>query len=177
MPGAPRRLDEVELGYLFLDGSHFNYHANAAAEPVLAAWGLDTPGKPVFVGLEAATSPSGDAWEGILTGLGDRGLACPLLGVSGAPGLIGAVSINRIKRSLQPGFYTTPGTPPPAVHEARPGPASSSAPSWLTAWVRGLTALRRVTCCARIGLRSSGMPAAVNVDHPPRTGGHRPAGE
>ncbi|HZE15515.1 MAG TPA: hypothetical protein VE197_07285, partial [Mycobacterium sp.] len=30
--------DDVELDYLFLDGSHFRYHANAAAEPVLAAW-------------------------------------------------------------------------------------------------------------------------------------------
>jgi putative transposase len=87
-----RRLDEVELDYLFLDGSHFKYHANAAAEPVLAAWGIDTAGMPVFVGLEAAASESGDAWEGFLTGLGDRGLGCPLLVVSdGAPGLIGAV--------------------------------------------------------------------------------------
>ncbi|MBV9651293.1 MAG: IS256 family transposase [Pseudonocardiales bacterium] len=87
-----RRLDEVELDYLFLDGSHFKYHANAAAEPVLAAWGIDTAGKPVFVGLEAAASESGDAWEGFLTGLGERGLACPLLVISdGAPGLIGAV--------------------------------------------------------------------------------------
>lgn len=32
-----RRLDEVELDYLFLDGSHFKYHANASAEPVLTA--------------------------------------------------------------------------------------------------------------------------------------------
>ncbi|MBS4729705.1 IS256 family transposase [Mycobacterium sp. SM1] len=87
-----RRLDEVELDYLFLDGSHFTYHANASAEPVLAAWGIDTDGKPVFVGLEAAASESGDAWEGFLTGLGERGLACPLLVISdGAPGLIGAV--------------------------------------------------------------------------------------
>jgi transposase-like protein len=87
-----RRLDEVELDYLFLDGSHFKYHANAAAEPVLAAWGIDTAGKPVFVGLEAASSESGDVWEGFLTGLGERGLGCPLLVISdGAPGLIGAV--------------------------------------------------------------------------------------
>jgi len=87
-----RRLDEVMLDYLFLDGSHFKYHANAAAEPVLAAWGINTAGKPVFVGLEAAASESGDAWEGFLTGLGERGLACPLLVISdGAPGLIGAV--------------------------------------------------------------------------------------
>ena len=72
--------------------SHFKYHANAVAEPVLAAWGIDTDGKPVFLGLEAASSESGDAWEGFLAGLGERGLACPLLVISdGAAGLIGAV--------------------------------------------------------------------------------------
>ena len=58
---SQRRLDDVELDYLFLDGSHFKYHVGAAAEPVLAAWGIDTDGKPVFVGLEAASSESGDA--------------------------------------------------------------------------------------------------------------------
>ena len=87
-----RRLDDVELDYLFLDASHFKYHANASAEPVLAAWGITTDGKPVFVGLETATAESHDAWAGFLTGLGERGLACPLLVISdGAPGLIGAV--------------------------------------------------------------------------------------
>ena len=89
---SARRLDDVELDYLFLDGSHFKYHANASAEPVLAAWGIDTDGKPVFVGLDAASSESGDAWEGFLTGLGERGLRCPLLVISdGAAGLIGAL--------------------------------------------------------------------------------------
>jgi putative transposase len=87
-----RRLDEVTLDYLFLDGSHFKYHANAAAEPVLAAWGISTDGKPVFVGLDAAGSESADAWDGFLRDLGERGLRCPLLVISdGAPGLIGAV--------------------------------------------------------------------------------------
>jgi putative transposase len=87
-----RRLDDVRLDYLFLDGSHFKYHTNASAEPVLAAWGIDTDGKPVFVGLDAASSESGDAWAGFLTDLGERGLGCPLLVISdGAPGLIGAV--------------------------------------------------------------------------------------
>ena len=87
-----RRLDDVDLDYLFLDGSHFKYHANAAAEPVLAAWGISTDGRPVFVGLDSAASESGDAWAGFLTDLGGRGLRCPLLVVSdGAPGLIGAV--------------------------------------------------------------------------------------
>jgi len=89
---SQRRLDDVELDYLFLDGSHFKYHVGAAAEPVLAAWGIDTDGKPVFVGLEAASSESGDAWAGFLSGLTERGLRCPLLVISdGASGLIGAV--------------------------------------------------------------------------------------
>jgi transposase-like protein len=56
-----RRLDEVKLDYLFLDDSHFKYHDDVATEPVLAAWGIDTDGKPVFVRLEAAASESGDA--------------------------------------------------------------------------------------------------------------------
>lgn len=87
-----RRLDDVQLDYLFLDGSHFKYHANAGAEPVLAAWGIRTDGKPVFVGLAAAAAESHDAWADFLADLGERGLGCPLLVVSdGAPGLLGAV--------------------------------------------------------------------------------------
>lgn len=86
-----RRLDEIRLDYLFLDGSHFRYHPNAAAEPVLAAWGIDTAGKPVFIGLAAAAAESHDAWADFLADLGERGLDCPLLVISdGAPGLIGA---------------------------------------------------------------------------------------
>ena len=45
---SARRLDDVELDYLFLDGSQFKYHANASAEPVLAAWGIDTDGTLIF---------------------------------------------------------------------------------------------------------------------------------
>ncbi len=37
-----RRLDDLTLDYLFLDASHFKYHANAGAEPVLAG-GASTP--------------------------------------------------------------------------------------------------------------------------------------
>ena len=89
---ARRRLDEITLDYLFLDASFFRMHPGSPAEPVLAAWGIDTEGKPVFVGLEAASSESGDAWAGFLSGLTERGLRCPLLVISdGASGLIGAV--------------------------------------------------------------------------------------
>jgi putative transposase len=87
-----RRLDDVALDYLFLDASFFRYHVGAAAEPVLAAWGITTEGKPVFVGLDTSTAESTDGWSGFLADLAARGLACPLLVISdGAPGLISAV--------------------------------------------------------------------------------------
>ena len=56
-----RDLSGVRLDYLFLDASHFKMHPGAPAEPVLAAWGIDTDGKPVFVGLAPASSESTDA--------------------------------------------------------------------------------------------------------------------
>jgi putative transposase len=53
-----RRLDDLELDYLFLDASHFKMHPGARAEPVLAAWGITTEGKAVLVALgEAPASP------------------------------------------------------------------------------------------------------------------------
>jgi putative transposase len=86
-----RDLSGVRLDYLFLDGSHFKMHPGAPAEPVLAAWGIDTDGKPVFVGLAPAASESTDAWDDFLADLTNRGLRAPLLGISdGAPGLTGA---------------------------------------------------------------------------------------
>jgi putative transposase len=86
-----RDLSGVRLDYLFLDASHFKMHSGAPAEPVLAAWGIDTDGKPVFVGLAPASSESTDAWDDFLADLTHRGLRAPLLGISdGAPGLTGA---------------------------------------------------------------------------------------
>ena len=89
---ALRRLEEVTLDYLFLDASFFRMHPGSPAEPVLAAWGITTGGKPAFIGLAPGTGESSDAWHGFLTDLKDRGLACPLLIISdGAPGLISAI--------------------------------------------------------------------------------------
>ena len=89
---ALRRLDEVKLDYLFLDASFFRMHPGSPAEPVLAAWGITTGGKPAFIGLAPGTGESADAWHGFLTDLKDRGLASPLLIISdGAPGLISAI--------------------------------------------------------------------------------------
>ncbi len=88
---AERSLAEVELDYLFLDGSFFKMHDGARAEPVLAAWGITTAGAPVLVGLAPGGSESTDAWADFLTDLLARGLRPPLLVISdGAPGLLAA---------------------------------------------------------------------------------------
>jgi putative transposase len=89
---ARRRLDGVKLDCLFLDASFFRMHPGSPAEPVLAAWGITTEGKPAFIGLGPGTGESFDAWKDFLADLTERGLACPLLIISdGAPGLIGAI--------------------------------------------------------------------------------------
>ena len=89
---AQRRLDGIALDYLFLDASFFRMHPGSPAEPVLAAWGITTGGKPAFIGLAPGTGESADAWHAFLADLKDRGLASPLLVISdGAPGLIAAI--------------------------------------------------------------------------------------
>jgi len=89
---ARRRLDGISLDYLFLDASFFRLHPGSPAEPVLAAWGITTGGKPAFVGLAPGSGESADAWHDCLTDLKDRGPGSPLLVISnGAPGLIAAI--------------------------------------------------------------------------------------
>ena len=89
---AGRRLGDLTLDYLFLDASFFRMHPGSPAEPVLAAWGITTSGKPAFVGLAPGSGESADAWHDFLADLRDRGLASPLLVISdGAPGLIAAI--------------------------------------------------------------------------------------
>ena len=67
-------------------------HPGSPAEPVLAAWGITTEGKPAFIGLAPGTGESADAWTGFLTDLKERGLGSPLLIISdGAAGLITAI--------------------------------------------------------------------------------------
>ena len=86
-----RALGDVELDYLYLDGSHFKMHPGAHAEPVLVAWGITTHGAPVLLGLAPAAGEAHDAWHDFLDGLVERGLRSPVLIISdGAPGLIGA---------------------------------------------------------------------------------------
>jgi putative transposase len=89
-----RDLSHISLEYLYLDGSHFRMHEGSRAEPVLAAWGITSEGRPVLIGLEPGASESTDAWRAFLDGMVGRGLRPPLLVVSdGAPGLIAAVEL------------------------------------------------------------------------------------
>jgi putative transposase len=89
---ARRRLDGITLDYLYLDASFFRMHPGSPAEPVLAAWGITTGGKPAFIGLAPGSGESADAWHDFLADLKDRGLPSPLLIISdGAPGLIAAI--------------------------------------------------------------------------------------
>lgn len=98
---SARRLDDLELDYLFLDASMFKMHPGARAEPVLAAWGITTEGAPVFVALAAGGSESTDAWSDFLDELTGRGLRPPLLVISdGAAGLINACE-SSLPRSLR----------------------------------------------------------------------------
>ena len=98
---SSRRLDGLELDYLFLDASMFKMHPGARAEPVLAAWGITTEGAPVFVALAAGGSESTDAWGEFLNELRARGLRPPLLVISdGAAGLINAAE-SSLPRSLR----------------------------------------------------------------------------
>jgi putative transposase len=89
---ANRPPNDLTLDYLFLDASYFRMHPGSPAEPILAAWGITTGGKPVFVGLAPGSGESTDAAADFLSDLRERGLTCPLLVVSdGARGLIAAV--------------------------------------------------------------------------------------
>jgi putative transposase len=90
-----RDLSKVKLDYLYVDGSFFKMHPKAKAEPVLAAWGIDVEGKPVFLGLGPGAAESTDAWRGFLQDLTDRGLCAPLLVISdGGKGLCAAIECS-----------------------------------------------------------------------------------
>jgi putative transposase len=98
---SARRLDDLELDYLFLDASMFKMHPGARAEPVLAAWGITSTGSPTFVALAAGGTESTYAWGDFLDELIGRGLHPPLMVISdGAAGLINAAETT-LPRSLR----------------------------------------------------------------------------
>jgi putative transposase len=106
-----RDLSELELDDLYLDAAHFKMHEGARAEPVLAAWGIDTAGAPVFVGLAPAAGGSADAWADFLADLAGRGLGSPIMVISdGAPGLVAAIETAFHGRCVSAARSTAPAT-------------------------------------------------------------------
>jgi hypothetical protein len=90
-----RDLSGTRIDYLYLDGSFFKMHPKAKAEPVLVAWGIDTDGKPCFLGLAPGAAESTHAWRALLIDLIDRGLSRPLLVISdGGKGLCTAIECS-----------------------------------------------------------------------------------
>jgi putative transposase len=90
-----RDLSKTRVDYLYLDGSFFKMHPKAKAEPVLAAWGIDTDGHAVFLGLGPGAAESAGAWGSFLGDLKDRGLRPPLLVISdGGKGLCAAIETS-----------------------------------------------------------------------------------
>jgi len=90
-----RDLSNINIDYLFLDGSHFKMHDSTRAEPVMVAYAITTVGQPVLVAVEPAAAESTDAWAGFLDDLRARGLNVPLLTITdGAPGLINAIETS-----------------------------------------------------------------------------------
>ena len=111
-----RSLADVELDYLFLDGSFFKMHPGARAEPVLAAWGVTTAGEPVLIGLTPGGTESTDAWADFLTDLVRRRLRPPLLVISDAPR-----AARRLRAGLRP-VAASEVPDPPCPQRPREGP-------------------------------------------------------
>jgi transposase-like protein len=126
----------MKLDYLFLDASFFRMHPARRAEPVLAACGITTDGKPASIGLAPGTGESFDAWQDFLADLRDRGLPSPLPIISdGAAGPIGA--IERVypkalrQRCLAPISSSAPSAKPAEGSRSSAGsPAKPAASPW-----------------------------------------------
>ena len=170
---AARRLDDVEADYLYLDGSCFKMHPGARAEPVLAAWGIDTGGKPVVCGLAPGGSESTDAWADFLDDLKGRGLRPPLLIISdGAGGLINAAETG-FAHSLRQRCI---------IHRARNvlakvpagAPTRSGPPTGRSATPRVWTPNPARTWCASSKPASTRSPSSTNRPTPPQSSACRP---
>jgi hypothetical protein len=168
-----RNLADIELDYLFLDGTHFRMHPGAPAEPVLAAWGITTHGSPVLLGLAPGADEGTDAWAGFLEALKGRGLRAPLLVITdGAPGLIGtggagvpavaapalpgpprrnvlakSPSTSRLKSRPRSGPSSTTSSTRPAIRRSpRPASAPMTSPAATSTAIRLLCAVCSTRC-------------------------------
>jgi transposase-like protein len=89
-----RSLADLELAYLYLDAIALRVRMGkrVVGVPVLVALGVLADGRKQLLAMELVTSESGEAWQGLVEGLGARGLRPPKLCiVDGNPGLRGAI--------------------------------------------------------------------------------------
>jgi transposase-like protein len=89
-----RSLADIEVGYLYLDAIALRVRMGkrVVGVPVLVALGVLADGRKQLLAMELVTSESGEAWRGLVEGLGARGLRPPKLCiVDGNPGLRGAI--------------------------------------------------------------------------------------
>jgi transposase-like protein len=86
-----RDLSGIELVALFMDAIYLPVRPQGAKEGVLCAWGIDSEGERVLLGVQLGMRESEEDWLSLGRDLTRRGLRCPLLVVTdGAPGLVGA---------------------------------------------------------------------------------------
>jgi putative transposase len=98
---ASRRLDDLEIAYLFVDGIAERLHLGQPREAVLTAWGITTVGNKVLLALMPGTKEDTACCSDFLRDLKARGLKDPILTVTdGAPGLIRATE-ECLPRSLR----------------------------------------------------------------------------
>lgn len=84
-----RDLSGVEPVALFLDAIYLP--VQGVKEGVLCAWGIDSDGERVLLGVQLGMRESEEDWLSLGRDLTRRGLRCPLLVVTdGAPGLVSA---------------------------------------------------------------------------------------
>jgi transposase-like protein len=99
-----RKLTEVELAYLYLDAIALRVRMGKRVirAPVLVALGVLADGRKQLLAMELVTRESGEAWQGLVEGLGARGLRPPKLCiVDGNPGLRGAIEQSWPKALVQ----------------------------------------------------------------------------
>jgi putative transposase len=88
-----RRLDDLDVVYLFVDGVYESIRDYTNNQTLLAAWAICADGHKELLHLAAVQSESEEAWSGFFENLKERGLRHPLLVISdGAKGAHAAIT-------------------------------------------------------------------------------------
>jgi transposase-like protein len=90
---ASRRLDDLDVVYLFIDGVYESIRDYTNNQTLLAAWAICADGHKELLHIAAVESESEEAWTGVFEDMQRRGLRHPLLVISdGAKGAHAAIT-------------------------------------------------------------------------------------